>query len=157
MLRLGMGTRKIVRAGGGLLAAALLALPAHRAAAERLTPAALERWLAGYEQAWRSRDATRAAELFTPEAVYRETPFDEPKRGQAGIHAYWSSVTEDQRDIDFESKVLAVNGQTGIAHWSATFVSASTGTRVELDGVFVLTFADDGRCSELREWWHLRP
>ena len=153
----GMTAHGTMSTGSGLLAAALLLFPAHRAAAERLTTASFERWLAGYEQAWESRDATRAAELFTPDARYHETPFDEPKIGQAGIHQYWSSVTADQRDIDFEPQIVAVSGQTGVAHWSATFVSASTGARLELDGVFVLTFAEDGRCSELREWWHLRP
>ena len=152
-----MTTRNAIRLGGGVLAAALLALQAGQASAEPLTTAALEKWLAGYERAWESRDAARAAELFTPNASYHEMPFDAPKTGQAGIREYWSSVTADQRDIDFKSQAVAVNGQTGVAHWSATFTAASTGARVELDGVFVLTFDPSGRCSELREWWHLRP
>jgi ketosteroid isomerase-like protein len=149
--------RRAIRLGGVLLAAALLAFQAGQASAEPLTTAALEKWLAGYERAWETRDAARAAELFTPNASYHEMPFDAPKTGQAGIREYWSSVTADQRDIDFKSQVVAVNSQTGIAHWSATFTSASTGARVELDGVFALTFDSSGRCSELREWWHLRP
>jgi ketosteroid isomerase-like protein len=143
--------------GGGLLAVALLTLHASQASAEPLTAAALEKWLAGYEHAWESRDAARAAELFTPNASYHEIPFEAPKAGQAGIREYWSSVTADQHDIDFKSQIVAVNGQTGVAHWSATFTTASTGARVELDGVFVLTFDLNGRCSELREWWHVRP
>lgn len=150
-------TRGAIRLGSGLLAAALLALHASEAAAQQLTTAALEKWLAGYERAWESRDAARAAELFTPNASYHEMPFEAPKAGQAGIREYWSSVTTDQRDIDFKSQVIAVDGQTGVAHWSATFTAASTGARVELDGMFVLTFDLSGRCSELREWWHLRP
>jgi ketosteroid isomerase-like protein len=146
-----------IRLGGGLAAAALLALSAGQASAQPLTTAALEKWLAGYERAWESRDAARAAELFTPTASYHEMPFDAPKTGQAGIREYWSSVTADQRDVDFKSQVISVTGRTGVAHWSATFTAASTGARVELDGVFVLTFDANGRCSELREWWHLRP
>ena len=149
--------RSAIRSGGGLLAAALLLLQPGQASAQPLTTAALEKWLAGYERAWESRDAARAAELFTPNASYHEMPFEAPKAGQAGIREYWSSVTADQRDIDFKSQVIGVNGQTGVAHWSATFTAASTGARVELDGVFVLTFDENGRCSELREWWHLRP
>ena len=149
-------TRSAIRLGGGFLAA-LLALQASQASAQQLTTAAVEKWLAGYERAWEARDAARAAELFTPNASYHEMPFDAPKAGQAGIREYWSSVTADQRDIDFKSQVVAVNGQTGVAHWSATFTAASTGARVELDGMFVLTFDANGRCSELREWWHLRP
>jgi ketosteroid isomerase-like protein len=150
-------TRGAIRLGGGFLVTALLALHAGQASAQQLTTAALEQWLAGYERAWETRDAAGAAELFTPNASYHEMPFDAPKAGQAGIREYWSSVTADQRDIDFKSQVISVAGQTGVAHWSATFTAASTGTRVELDGVFVLTFDAGGRCSELREWWHLRP
>lgn len=149
--------RSAIRLSGGFLAAALLVLQASEASAQQLTTAALEKWLAGYERAWESRDAARASELFTPNASYHETPFDPPKAGQAGIREYWLSVTADQRDIDFKSQVVAVNGQTGVAHWSATFTAASNGARVELDGMFVLTFDASGRCSELREWWHLRP
>ena len=150
-------THGATRLGGGLLAAGLLALQAGPASAQQLTTAAVEKWLAGYEHAWESRDAASAAELFTANASYHEMPFDAPKVGQAGIREYWASVTADQRDIDFKSQVIAVNGQIGIAHWSATFAAASTGARVELDGMFLLTFDAGGRCSDLREWWHLRP
>jgi ketosteroid isomerase-like protein len=150
-------TRGTIRRGGGVVAAALLMLQAGQASAEPLTAAGLEKWLAGYERAWESRDAARAAELFTPNATYHEMPFEAPKAGQAGIREYWSSVTADQRDIDFKSQVIAVNGQTGVAHWTATLTATSTGARVELDGMFVLTFDASGRCSELREWWHLKP
>jgi len=149
-------TRSAIRLGSGLLAAALFALQAGQTSAQQLTTAALEKWLAGYERAWESRDAARAAELFTPNASYHEMPFEAPKAGQAGIREYWSSVTADQRDIDFKSQVVAVSGLTGVAHWSATLTAVSTGAR-ELDGVFVLTFDANGRCTELREWWHLRP
>jgi SnoaL-like protein len=140
-----------------ILTAGLLALPLGPAVAQSLTAAGLEKWLAGYERAWESRDPARAAELFTPNARYHEMPFDAPKAGQTGIREYWTSVTADQRDVDFKSEIVGVNGQTGVAHWSATFKAASTGARVELDGIFVLKFDADGRCSELREWWHLKP
>jgi hypothetical protein len=142
---------------GGILAAALLSLHAPAASAETLNAAALEKWLAGYERAWEQRDPARAAELFTANAAYHEMPFEAPKAGQAGIREYWASVTADQRDIDFKSQVISVTGQTGVAHWSATLTAPSSGARVELDGVFVLTFDANGRCSELREWWHVKP
>jgi uncharacterized protein (TIGR02246 family) len=122
----------------------------------QLTPAAVENWLARYEQAWEQRDPTRAAALFTENAPYHETPFDAPKAGRAGIRDYWAAVTADQRNVDFTSQVVAVEGSTAVARWSASLTSASTGTRVELDGVFLLTFDAGGLCSELREWWHVR-
>lgn len=123
---------------------------------ESLTSAALESWLSSYKQAWELRDAGRAAGLFTADARYHEMPFDPPKVGREGIREYWTTVTADHRNVDFKSQVVAVNGRTGVAHWSATFQSASSGARIDLDGAFVLTFATDGLCSELREWWHVR-
>jgi uncharacterized protein (TIGR02246 family) len=122
---------------------------------QRLTPEALEAWLAEYGRAWQARDANRAAALFTESARYYETPFDAPKAGRDGIRDYWTTVTADQRNVGFKSEIVAVNAQNGLARWSASLTSAASGARVELDGMFFLTFAD-GLCSELREWWHVR-
>jgi hypothetical protein len=124
--------------------------------AQELTTAALQAWLTRYGQAWEQRDPVQAAALFTENAPYHEMPFDAPKAGRAGIRDYWTTVTADQRDVDFKSQVVAVNGRTGVARWSASLKSASSGSRVELDGVFVLQFDASGLCSELREWWHVR-
>jgi hypothetical protein len=124
--------------------------------AQPLTTASLEAWLARYEQAWEQRDPAQAAALFTDNAPYHEMPFDAPKAGRTGIRDYWATVTADQRNVDFKSQVVAVNGQTGVARWSASLTSAASGARVELDGVFILRFDASGLCSELREWWHVR-
>jgi len=125
--------------------------------AQALTKAQLEAWLTSYGAAWEARDAERAVKIFAENARYYEMPFDQPKDGRAGIREYWSTVTADQRDVQFESQVIAVDGKTGVAHWSAKLRSASTGATVELDGMFVLEFDASGLCTSLREWWHLRP
>lgn len=124
--------------------------------AQALTPAAVAAWLARYKEAWEQRDPERAAALFTDDAAYHEMPFDAPKAGRAGVRDYWTSVTADQRGVAFESQVVAVNGAVAVARWNAKFTLASNGTRVELDGVFILRFERDELCSELREWWHVR-
>jgi len=129
-------------------------LAACTAGAQELTKSALEAWLARYEQAWETRDPARAAELFTETASYTEMPFDDPMVGRAAIRDYWTNVTADQRDVAFESQVIAVDGSTGVAHWRAEFRLESSGAGVTLDGVFVLTFDAMGRCESLREWWH---
>jgi uncharacterized protein (TIGR02246 family) len=139
-----------------IVTAALLCAAAPSAHAQ-LSTAKLETWLSGYREAWEKRDAERAAQLFTEDARYQEMPFDAPKSGRTGIREYWSSVTADQRDVEFRSQPIAVSGNTGVAHWSAKFKQASTGMTVELDGVFVLEFdPKSGLCSTLREWWHVR-
>ena len=144
------------RVGSSIVLAASLACMTAAVEAPTLRSAALEAWLERYGAAWEARDATAATPLFTPDARYYEMPFDEPKAGRAGIEEYWRGVTADQRDVHFESEVIAVSGNTGVAHWSARFRLESTGATVALDGVFVLEFDSSGLCSTLREWWHVR-
>ncbi len=143
------------RIARSLVLAVLLACTTAAAQAKELTTAALESWLGRYGAAWEARDAKRAGPLFTSDALYHEMPFDEPKKGRAGIEEYWKTVTANQRDVKFESRAIAVNGNTGVAHWSATF-RLESGSTIALDGVFVLEFAPSGECSSLREWWHVR-
>jgi hypothetical protein len=139
-----------------LLGAACLLAIAFAAQAKPLDNTALQSWLEKYGAAWEMRDAAAAGLLFTAGATYHEMPFDPAKQGRAAIQDYWKTVTADQRDIKFESKIIAVNGNTGVAHWKATFKLQSTGATVALDGVFVLEFADSGECQSLREWWHVK-
>lgn len=116
----------------------------------------LDSWLAAYGAAWEGKDPARVAALFTEDATYQETPYAEPFRGREGISDYWASVTADQADITFEFETLSVSGNTGVAHWSARFRSISGDVPVELNGVFVLEYADENLVSSLREWWHVR-
>ena len=122
-----------------------------------LNTAGLNAWLDRYRAAWERRDADAASLLFTEDALYHETPFAEPKRGRAGVRAYWAGVTADQRDVRFSFETISAAGDTGVAHWHAGFQVASNGAAVVLDGVFVLRFDAAGLCSSLREWWHVRP
>jgi ketosteroid isomerase-like protein len=126
------------------------------AQAKTLDSVALENWLKEYGTAWQTRDAVAAGRLFSADASYHEMPFDPVKHGRAAIQDYWKTVTADQRDIQFESRIIAVNGNTGVAHWKATFKLQSTGATIALDGVFVLEFAASGECQSLREWWHVK-
>jgi len=139
-----------------LIGAAFLLASAFTAQAKTLDSALLEAWLQRYGAAWEARDPAAAAALFTPGATYHEMPFDPVKQGRAAIQDYWKTVTADQREIQVETRVIAVNGNTGVAHWKATFKLQSTGATISLDGVFVLEFAASGECSSLREWWHVK-
>jgi len=121
-----------------------------------LSAADLDAWLGAYGQAWEKKDADAAANLFAADARYFETPYADAFEGQDGVRDYWARVTADQQDIDFQYSRIAVDGNTGIASWSATFTTISGGVKVELNGVFVLEFDANRRCLVLREWWHAR-
>jgi hypothetical protein len=113
-----------------------------------------EGWLDAYGRAWETRDPAAAAELFTEDAVYHETPFDEPMRGRAEISDYWSDVTRSQDDVRFSYEILAAS--EGVARWRADFLRLPARTPVRLDGILLARLDAEGRCTEFREWWHHR-
>jgi uncharacterized protein (TIGR02246 family) len=116
---------------------------------------AFEGWLDAYGRAWETRDPEAAADLFTDEAIYHETSFDEPARGREGILEYWTGTTRSQRDIRFSSEVLAVKEDKGrMAHWKAAFTRLPSNASTELDGIFLVELDGDGLCTRFREWWH---
>jgi uncharacterized protein (TIGR02246 family) len=117
---------------------------------------AFDSWLTAYGRAWEARDPQAAADLFSEDATYRETPFDEPARGREAIAEYWSRVTAGHDGVRFGYEILAVADDTGIARWWASFQSIRSGKPVELDGIFVVLMDADGRCKKFREWWHYR-
>jgi ketosteroid isomerase-like protein len=116
----------------------------------------LDNWLRDYGAAWEARDGERAAALFTDDGTYCWGPHEAPLRGRQAIRDRWALATSDQRDVAFRHEVLGIDEARGFARWWSTFVDSATGSRVELDGVFVLDFADDGLCSRLQEWWLAR-
>ncbi len=118
--------------------------------------AVFESWLDAYKRAWEARDPEAAADLFTEDATYHETPFDEPSRGHEGIYEYWSDVPRTQRNVRFSYEILATTEGGGVAHWRANFVRLPANAPVVLDGIFLVKLNADGRCAEFREWWHKR-
>ncbi len=133
----------------------------------------IHRFMQGYKAAWEARDEEMFCALFTPDGVYRNTPFA-MQRGYEQLSAYWRRV-KLQEDVRVSYTVLASTGTSGIAHWHVTYQvaseelfriwAASAGTnlvdrkpgdplpRMVLDGVLEARFADD-RCAECRLWWH---
>lgn len=119
-----------------------------------LTPETAEHWLQRYGDAWERAEPAAAAQLFTEDCQYFETPFSPPACGREGVLRYWSAVPEGQTDVSFRFRLLAVQSSTVIAHWSALFTRRANGSSVALDGVFVLEFDERRLCRTLREWWH---
>lgn len=113
-------------------------------------------WVERYRDAWERRDANAAAGLFTDDATYEVTPFDEPLQGREAIRDYWQQATDRQRDVGVLATVLAVGDVEGMAHWRATYTQAEGQRRVELDGVLVAAVDAQGHCTSFREWWHRR-
>ena len=119
-----------------------------------IDPLAFKSWLDAYGQAWESRNPEAAAALFAEDGTYQVTPFLEPLRGRKAIFQYWSEVSRTEENIKFAYEILAVNPARNIARWSASFLIIPQRLPTKLDGVFLISLDDQGRCKSLQEWWH---
>jgi hypothetical protein len=115
---------------------------------------AFQSWLDAYGQAWESRNPEVAAALFTEDGTYQVTPFLEPMCGRKAIFEYWSEVARTEETIRFRYEILVANPELNIARWSASFVRVPPGLQTELDGIFLISLDEEGRCKSLQEWWH---
>jgi nuclear transport factor 2 (NTF2) superfamily protein len=112
-----------------------------------------EEWIAAYGQAWVGRDPAAVVPLFTEDAVYRSSPFRAPHLGADGIREYWTRATSTQEQLDLRFGAPVVDGTRAVVEWWA--VLRDDGAWITLPGSLLLRFAPDGRCEELREYWHV--
>ncbi len=113
------------------------------------------RFLAQYKEAWETKNADLAALLFTRDAHYWESPFDEPIVGREAIRSYWKGATDTQQDIRFTVRDSFTVGHTLVAEWTATYTHKPSGERRELAGALLADFYGQ-EVRTFREYWHRR-
>lgn len=121
---------------------------------ESITLDDFKKWMEAYRKASEVGDLKAAAELFSQNAEYYETPFSNPIIGRDAIYRYWSEAAHAQKGVQFSYEILAVKGNLGAALWKGKFISTQSGSQVFLNGVLLVEFNRQGQCTRLREWWH---
>jgi ketosteroid isomerase-like protein len=111
-------------------------------------------WLERYFAAWASNDPDEVAALFSDDAEYSWGSFREPARGRDDIVRWWTDGGA-QAGLRTSFEAIAVEGDRGVAHWTASFDAPEGGT-TDLDGILVCTFDGAGRCTLHREWYDRR-
>ncbi len=106
-------------------------------------------WVAAYERAWRSPGTDQLARLFTEGASYLMSPWAEPVRGLSAIGGLWEAERVSPDEVfTLSSEVVAVDGAAAVVR--AVVEYAASGTRWR--DLWVLRFAEDGRCMSFEEW-----
>lgn len=118
----------------------------------------LQAWLDKYVAAWRSYEPKQIGDLFSKDALYFYSPFDEdkPLRGREAIVADWLAEPDAAGSWEARYVPVAVEGNVGVAQGRTRYVRPDGSTDREFDNIFVLHFDEDGRCSRFTEWF-MRP
>ena len=115
----------------------------------------VESWIESYARAWETANEDLAASLFTEDASYLSSPFREPFRGHDEIRRYWRRGAGSQHETRVLMGRPVVDGRRVAVEWWTTMIEA--GGEVTLPGCLLLHLEPDGRCSDLREYWHVEP
>jgi hypothetical protein len=112
--------------------------------------AVVEEWVASYVRVWRSPGTEGLARLFTPDASYLPSPWAEPVVGEAALATFWEAERAGPEEVfSFASEIVAVDGRSAVVRVAVEYGAGRSGPWKDL---WVLAFADDGRCSSFEEW-----
>jgi ketosteroid isomerase-like protein len=117
----------------------------------------VQAWVAAYERAWRAPGTASLGELFAPDATYQLSPYEKPLAGLDAIAEMWEAEREgpDER-FTMQSAVVALEGDVAVVRSEVNYESSSPR---EYRDLWVIRFAEDGRCTAFEEWpyWPGQP
>ena len=119
--------------------------------------AMVSRWLAGYEAAWRAPGTEKLAEVFTGDATYRYSPYEEPIAGLEAVRRMWDEKRDGPDEVfTLATEILAVDGSTAVVRAEVRYGDP---VHQEYRDLWIMQIGDDGRCSSFEEWpyWPGRP
>ena len=112
--------------------------------------ATVRRWLAHYEAAWRAPGTDRLAELFTHDAIYLQSPYEQPVTGLDAIQRMWEKERAGPDEVfTLATQIIAVDGPTAVVRAELSYAGPP---RQDYRDLWVIRLADDGSCRWFEEW-----
>jgi len=106
-----------------------------------------------FGQAWEKGLPDGITEVFSDDAVFIASPFDEPLRGRPAIAEYWKDIPLEQADVSFKFGEIYAAGPWFSTEYKCTFRRRRTGQMIDVRGaLFCETL--EGKISEMRMFWH---
>lgn len=107
-------------------------------------------WIANYEKAWRAAGIGLLNDLFTEEATYQMSPYEEPVTGLPAIAELWEGERQGPDEVfTMTSRIVAVEDDTAVVRVDVSYGEPAPR---EYRDLWLMRFAEDGRCSAFEEW-----
>ncbi len=119
--------------------------------------AMVRQWLTAYEAAWRAQGTQGLAEIFTDDASYRQSPYQEPVAGLDAIRRMWDEERDGPDEVfTVATDILAVDGPTAVVRAEVRY---GVPLRQEYRDLWIMQLGGDGRCIWFEEWpyWPGQP
>ena len=113
--------------------------------------------VAAYERAWRTRGTDALSKIFTVHATYLQGPYDQLMTGLPAIARMWEAERAGPDEVfTMASDIVAVDGDTAVVRVEVRYGEPLV---QEYRDLWIVRFADDGRCAWFEEWpfWPGQP
>jgi hypothetical protein len=116
-----------------------------------MTRESVVEWVEGYLRLWRTEGTDQLGTLFTEDVSYRTAPLTEPTVGLDALAVLWERERDGHEEpFTYTYEVVAVEGDRAVTVADAEYHAPGGGIYRDL---WVLTFAEDGRCRDFEEWY----
>lgn len=109
----------------------------------------LDVWMDRYVLAWSSNETEHIEELFTEDAVYDPQTADGEWEGRDEIIARWQEIDDSEDNWDFEWQPIVETDDLAVIQGRTNYFDPPISYR----NLFIIRFAEDGRCSDFTEWY----
>jgi ketosteroid isomerase-like protein len=107
-------------------------------------------WVAAYEQAWRAAGVEGLRDLFTEDASYRMSPYEESAVGLTRIGELWERERQGYDEaFEITHEIVAVEGDAAVIRVEVRYGPPDGHQYRDL---WIVRFAADGRCRKFEEW-----
>jgi hypothetical protein len=109
----------------------------------------VDTWIDGYERAWRLPGTDALSGLFTADASYSTGPYEETRAGLSAIAELWEAERDGPEEaFTMSSEIVALEGDTAVARIEVAYGDPER----EYRDLWLMSFAEDGRCRAFEEW-----
>jgi len=106
-------------------------------------------WIQELFAAWNAKDFDQIGRIFENCELYMEDPFYPLQHSIENIVPLWDEIQgQEKLELDYEIMSEAASGVT--YRWKATFVAE--GKEYDLDGIYFVTFDQEGKCKKFYQW-----
>lgn len=111
-----------------------------------------EKWTKEFMESWKELDWKRTLETLDKNVEYYENPIDKPCQNFEEVTNLWNVVEENQKDISYEFEIISYDENTCIINWQMTRTMTKTGAKQKIDGIFLVSINDEGKCTFFKQW-----
>ncbi|WP_063047296.1 hypothetical protein [Nocardia pseudovaccinii] len=110
----------------------------------------VEKWVGGYERAWRAPGTAMLEELFTRDVEYLVSPWADPIVGLEPLEVFWEAERSGPDEaFTMAAEVVAVEDSTAVVRVGVEY---RWDTLSRWRDLWVLRFDSGGLCDRFEEW-----